>query len=102
MGKGALIIGLALTTLGCAQHRLVVQRPNPTGESVIVQSTAFAFGTVQRRTVADCNTNLIDEVRVHQNLGQSLVTLLTLGAVMPLRIEYLCAKVPAAPPMTDD
>lgn len=99
----ALLLASILVAAGCAQHRLVVARPNPTGEPIIVNSTAFAFGAVQRRTVADCNTNLLNEVRVHQNLGQALLTVLTLGAYMPARIEYICAKVPAgtAPPSED-
>lgn len=96
------VLAVILAATGCAQHRLIVARPNPTGESTVVNSTAFAFGTVQPRTVAECNTNLIDEVRVHQNLGQALVTILTLGAVMPVRMEYLCAKVPAPTVMSDD
>ena len=98
--RRVLLLAACLAVTGCAQHRLVVARPNPTGEPVVADSTAYAFGTVQPRTVAECNTNLIDEVRVHQNLGQALISVITLGIVMPTRIEYLCAKVPAetAPP----
>jgi hypothetical protein len=89
---------LVLTLLsGCAQHRIIVQTPNPTGQPVTVNSTAYAFGTVQPITAAQCNTNLLNEVRVHQNLGQSLVSVLTLGIVNPLKIEYICAKAPNAP-----
>jgi hypothetical protein len=98
----------------CAEHRLVVPRPNPTGEPQLVQSAAIGFGLGQKRTVAGCrtkvggeiverpdchvvgcNTNVIDEVRVKQNLGQSLVSLLTLGFYMPTTIEYVCANVPS-------
>jgi hypothetical protein len=105
----------ALTLLsGCAEHRLVVPRPNPTGEPQLINSAALAFGLGQKRTVAGCrskvdgeiverpdchivgcNTNLIDEVRVKQNLGQSLVSLVTLGFYMPTTIEYVCANVPS-------
>jgi len=92
----ALLLAGILVVTGCAQHRLVVARPNPTGEPVMINSTAFAFGTLQPRNVATCNTNLIDEVRVHQNLGQALLTVLTVGIYMPVRIEYFCAKIPAA------
>jgi hypothetical protein len=92
---------LALTLLsGCAQHRIIVQRPNPTGQPVTVFSTAYAFGTVQPITATKCNTNLLSEVRVHQNLGRSLASVLTLGIVNPLKIEYVCAKSPN-PPVTD-
>jgi len=42
-------------------------------------------------------------VRVKQNFGQSLVTVLTLGIVMPTSIEYICAKTPVTPgPSTDN
>ncbi len=109
----SIFVALALLS-GCAEHRLVVPRPNPTGEPQTVNSAALAFGLGQKRTVAgcrtkvegeivdrpDCNvvgctTNLIDEVRVKQNLGQSLVSLLTLGFYMPTTIEYVCANVPS-------
>lgn len=95
-------LAASLLLAGCAQHRLVVQHPNPTGEAVTVSSSAFGFGGVQRRTVAKCDTNLIDEVRVHQNLGQALGTVLTLGLWMPTTIEYRCAKRPATTGSTDN
>lgn len=96
MRKYSAILALILLS-GCVQHRIIVQRPNPTGQAETVNSTAYAFGTVQPITAAQCNTNLLNEVRVHQNLGQSLVSVLTLGIVNPLKIEYICAKVPNAP-----
>lgn len=97
----AVVVAGAMVT-GCATHRLVVQHPNPYGEPHSVDSTAFGWGAVQRRTVAECDNSLLDEVRVKQNLGQSLVTVLTLGLVMPTTIEYLCAKTPVADgPSTD-
>jgi hypothetical protein len=94
------IAALCLLT-ACAQHRLIVAHPNPTGPPVTVNSNAFGLGAVERRTVAECPTNLIDEVRIHQNLGQALATVLTLGLWIPVRIEYRCAKVPTAVGSTD-
>jgi Bor protein len=96
-----MLAALALLS-GCAQHRLVVPRPNPTGAPLTVNSKAFAFGTVQPRNVAKCDTNIIDEVRVHQNLGQSLVSVLTLGIYMPTTIEYVCGNVPNSEGSTDN
>ena len=97
-------IGFVACTLllsGCATHRLTVQHPNPTGESVTVNSSAFGWGAVQRRTAANCDTDILDEVRVRQNFGQALATVLTLGAWMPTTIEYRCGKVPASTGSTD-
>jgi len=87
---------------GCAQHRLIVPNPNPEAyRPPIVHSNAFGLGAVQRRNVAQCPSNLIDEVRVHQNLGQSLASVLTFGLWMPTTIEYRCAKVPSGTGSTD-
>jgi hypothetical protein len=49
-----------------------------------------------------CDTNIIDEVRVHQNFGQALATVLTLGIYMPTSIEYVCGNVPNAEGSTDN
>lgn len=93
--RALIVIAVLALASGCAEHRLTVAQPNPTGAPIMVNSSAFAFGTVQRRTVAKCDTNVIDEVRVHQNLGQALATVLTLGIYMPTTIEYVCANVPS-------
>ncbi len=100
--RAPVMLLVSLCLAGCATHRLVVANPNPTGEPVTVDSNAFGLGAVQRRTVADCPTNLIDEVRVRQNLAQAIATVLTLGLWMPTRIEYRCAKVPTEGGSTDE
>ena len=84
----------------CTQHRLVVPHPNPTGEPIAVSSNSFAGA--QHRIVAECPTNVIDEVRVKQNLFQALATVLTLGLYMPTKIEYRCAKKPTEEGSTED
>jgi Bor protein len=97
-----ILLVCCLSLAGCAEHRLIVKRPNPTGAPQTADSKAFGWGAVQRRTVAECSTNLIDEVRVKQNLGQALVSVLTLGLYMPTRIEYVCANVPSPVGGTDN
>jgi Bor protein len=87
---------------GCAEHRLIVPRPNPTGAPISVNSNAVAFGTVQKRNVVNCDTNIIDEVRVKQNLGQAIATVLTLGIYMPTTIEYVCGNIPSPEGDTDN
>lgn len=96
-----ILIGAVLVS-SCAEHRLIVQRPNPDGETAIVQSSAFFLPKGQPRNVANCQTNLIDEVRVHTNFGQSLISVLTLGFYQPATIEYFCAKVPSDEGSTDE
>jgi hypothetical protein len=94
--RATIIIGVLLSLAGCAEHRLIVKRPNPTGAPIMAKSQSFGWGAVQQRIAAECTTNLIDEVRVHQDFGQALVSVLSLGLYMPTRIEYTCANVPSS------
>lgn len=95
-------VAASLLLCGCAVHRVAVADPNPGGPWQSVHSTALAFGAVTRRTIVNCPTNLLDEVRVRQSFGEALATVLTLGLVAPARIEYRCAKVPTAEGSTGD
>jgi Bor protein len=97
-----ILISAFLLLAGCAEHRLVVQRPNPGPPPTEVQSAAVGWGASQKRTVANCESNIIDEVRVKQNFGQSLLTVLTLGFYMPTTIEYVCGNVPSEVGNTDN
>ncbi len=101
MRFGLILISAVLLS-SCAEHRLVVQRPNPDGEQAVVQSDAFLLPKGQPRNIAECQTNLIDEVCVKTNFGQSLITVLTLGFYQPTTIEYFCAKVPSDEGSTDE
>jgi Bor protein len=92
----------SLMLAGCAEHRLVVRQPNPNTQKEEVQSAATGWGTSQTKNVAVCDSNIIDEVRVKQNFGQSLLTVLTLGFYMPTTIEYQCGNPPSEPGSTDD
>jgi hypothetical protein len=91
----------SLLLSGCAYHRLTVADPNPGSPWIGVDSNAAGFGAIERRTVAECPTNLLDQVRVRQTFAQSLATVLTLGLWMPTRIEYRCAKAPTAEGSTE-
>jgi hypothetical protein len=91
-----------LLLAGCAEHRLVVQRPNPGPPPTTVESAAVGWGASQKRNVANCESNIIDEVRVKQNFGQSLISVLTLGFYMPTTIEYVCGNVPSEVGSTDE
>ena len=92
------LIALASFTLaGCAQHLFTVPDPNPTGPYYRKPSTTTVLSTKGESVLrADrCDTNLIDKVIVHQNLGQALLTVITLGLVYKVEIEYQCAKTPS-------
>lgn len=91
----AFLIAPLLVLTGCAEHRLIVPRPNPGGAPITVQSAAVGWGAAQEKSVVKCPSNIIDEVRVKQNVGQALLSLVTLGFYMPTTIEYVCGNVPS-------
>lgn len=97
-----ILFSCLLLLAGCAEHRLVVQRPNPGTPPVTVESAAIGWGASQERNVANCESNIIDEVRVKQNFGQALLSVLTLGFYMPTTIEYVCGNVPSEVGSTDN
>ncbi|QAY78074.1 hypothetical protein [Sphingosinicella sp. BN140058] len=90
------IILIFFLAQGCAYHRLAVRNPNPADQYYHpVNSTAFGWGAIEQQNIATkCETSLLSEVRVKTSLGRALVTVLTLGAVQPARIEYRCSKAP--------
>lgn len=91
-----IFLGVCVFLLGgCAEHRLVVKRPNPTGSEITVSSTTTIFGNKRDRITAECSTNAIDEVRVRQNLGQTLLSAVTLGFFNSVKIAYKCRNIEA-------
>jgi len=86
------IIGVSSLIPACAHHQIIVSIPNPTGDKETVNSTVTAFQGGMHREVVDCDTNILTEVSIHQNLSQTLINVVTLGTVWPLEIEYQCGK----------
>ena len=60
---------------------------------------SFAWGLVQPKDInpkCDSRFNHLNKVTVKNNLGFALISVATLGIVMPQRIEWCCA--PYSPP----
>lgn len=51
-------------------------------------------------TTKECRTGDLAQVELRRNVGQTLVTVLTLGIVSPATILFYCAKPPVPPPCT--
>lgn len=90
---------LILTMGGCAHHRIVVPEPTPGSDYHTATLHAFLWGAIEETHVAtECaRTNVLDEVRVRDNLGFSLAAVLTLGLWLPTEVEYKCGKIPVQP-----
>ncbi len=80
---------------GCATHRLVVDEPNPATGYEDATLTAYFWGTIEREEVAEnCLDHALDEVRVRTNPAYALVTVITLGIVVPVEVQWKCRKLP--------
>jgi hypothetical protein len=100
---------LMLLTSGCASFLIRSAEAEPVGKAgqpfrhnslSIGGQTGFSSdgpGYVTRDT---CRSGDLAQVEVRRNVGQTLVTLLTLGIVSPATIYYLCEK-PQPPPPCD-
>ncbi len=91
----SLLLALLLGASGCAYYHLRSPEPTPATEYRGETLHAFFWGAIEEERIADnCVSNAIDEVRVRNNYGYALITVLTLGIWMPLDIEWRCAKRP--------
>ena len=112
-GADVLVLCVLLSTTGCASHTIYAKSPDGTaiaGQAFRKSQTSF-FGDKGLNShgtgyVADeCRQGDLTEVSVKRNVGQTLITLLTLGTVSPATIHFKCEKISAPEPdptATDD
>lgn len=94
--KKFMVLLLACSCLTSCYHVRTVANPeaprdpNPERRTVWV----YAWGLIEQPRVPapECKTEAFQEVRTSTNLGFALITVVTLGCVCPLTIEYTCAK----------
>ena len=99
MSRATRLTALALTALactlaaGCAHYVLQVPEPNPTGQTWQKTYVVYFWGILEKEKIArECDvTNALDMVRVKDNLAYDLVSVLTLGIVQPIVVEYKCS-----------
>ncbi|MEO8821348.1 MAG: hypothetical protein ABI374_10935 [Ginsengibacter sp.] len=95
------IITLAITTAvsfnSCTTTRIVAKYDSDTfANNPLNQKTtwSFAWGLVQPKDInpkCDSRFNHLNQVTVKNNLGFALITVVSLGIVMPQRVEWACA-----------
>lgn len=108
--KAVLRVGIAIClmlTSSCASHRIWSAEAADVGlagqpfkhQSLSIGGqkgfTSEGTGYVTRDT---CRSGALSAVDVRKNVGQTIVTLLTLGIVSPATIEYFCEKPKPPPP----
>ena len=87
----------ALAVAGCSTTTVVVPAPDPVTEYRERNTTSHTFfwGLIQdpQTVVAEnCESNSLDNVRVSNNFGFALVTVLSLGVWSPIQVNWRCAE----------
>ena len=97
--RGLLLTVGAATAVGCYHQYVAVARPDPEVRSGSKTVYSYAWGLLHSKdTVAVCpETNAIDQLEVRANFGQTMLSLLTLGIVVPRRILWHCSRPREAP-----
>jgi len=91
----AMIVAVAIGLAGCANYHLRSPEPNPATGYKHATLHAFLWGAIEETEVADtCESDAIDEVRVRNNYGYALITVVTLGIWMPMDVAWKCRKRP--------
>lgn len=79
---------------GCYHQYLAVAHPDPEPAAHQKNVTSYLWGLVHTKdSVAVCErTNAMDQVEVKANVGQALLSVLTLGIVVPRTAVWHCAR----------
>ena len=105
--RGSLPVLLALSLGGCASYLIRSAEAEPVGvagqpfrheSTSIAGAKGFSTEGAGYVTRDSCRSANLAQVEVRRNVGQTLVTLLTLGIVSPATIYYLCEKPKPPPP----
>jgi len=87
-----LVFGLLVILSGC--HRYSVVASHDTDSVVTQKATRYSFvgGLIKPKNInAGCPQESISNLTVKTNIGHQLITLITLGMVVPVEIEWSCS-----------
>jgi hypothetical protein len=91
-GRNAMMLSLALLSVGCFHYRTEFPAGAPATLSESATSWSFLWGLVQSDVHPVCAANAAQEVTVTSNLAFATLTFITLGLVAPAQVEWRCAK----------
>ncbi len=90
------LMSLLFLAQGCYHYRIATSRFDPSTGYQKKTAHSFFWGLVQKNVVAtNCdalNLKSLDEVRITNNFGYSLITVATLGIWSPVQVEWKCPK----------
>ena len=93
-GRGAVCIIFLTCIAGCYHQYLAVARPDPITVAGRKTVHSYLWGLLHKQdSVKVCErTNAIDQIEVSSNFGMALVTVFSLGIVVPTKVTWYCAK----------
>jgi hypothetical protein len=98
-----LSVSMLLTSQGCSSTRIVtIYDSNTIANNPLNKKTTwtYAWGLIQPKDInPGCDINFVhmNSVTVKTNLGYILLSTITLGIVIPQRVEWTCAPAEIKP-----
>lgn len=93
-----LVLVLMLSLQSCYNYRILTTQSDPATEYQERVLWSYCWGLINKPKdfiVPNCdNKNAIDEVLVSTSLGGSILSIVTLGIVSPLKVKWRCHKPP--------
>ena len=96
--RAAYLLVLAITLHSCYTYRVSTQAQAGT-EVTVVNANSYFWGLLQdpKRGITTPNCDSLDlngmsVVKVRNNFGYALITVVTLGIWCPMKIEWRCSK----------
>lgn len=89
---------LILSLQSCYHYRVLTTQSDPATEVQQKVLWSYAWGLINKPkdfVVPNCdNNNALDEVTMTTTFGGSLLTIITLGIVSPVKVQWRCHKPP--------
>ncbi len=104
---GVTIMASSMLVSSCASHTIRASQYNPVGQeqahaTVSIAGRAGLSSDGTGYSAIECRGDDLAQVEVRRNLGQGIVTLITLGIVSPATIYFYCEKQEIPPPCDCD
>ncbi len=97
-GKTLVFALMILLLQSCYHYRVLTTESDPATEYQQKVLWSYCWGLINKPKdfiVPNCdNKNALDEVRVTTSLGGSILTIVTLGIVAPVKVQWRCHKPP--------
>ena len=95
LARLVLILAVMFIAQSCYHYRVISTIGDPTTEYQHKVMWSYCWGLVNKPqfyVVPNCDKSAIDEVRVTTTFGNTLLTIVTLGIVCPVSLEWKCSK----------